>query len=449
MAYLKRKVDAFLHDWRNRADRRPLIVTGARQIGKTESILHFAANEYRQVVYINFVERPEFAKVTVDGYSAESIVRNISQIDGSFRFVPHETLIVFDEIQEFPDIATSFKFFNIDGRYDVVASGSLLGVHYKKIHSISVGYQETFERHALDCEEFLWAVGRDGEFIGGIEDAMHEGRAFSDVTMEVMSRHFLHYSITGGMPAAVTKFVESGNFSEVGSIQKEIIAAYRNDCGKYCDGLDAVKIRAIFDSVPAQLAKENKKFQYSKVSRNARAREYGGCVDWLVEAGIVNRCCNMQFPELPIKGNVHSDVFKLYMADTGLLVSMLDEESALDFKMNRNFGTYRGGLVENIVAEAFRKAGKELVYFKRDDSTLEEDFFLRTADSLVPVEVKARGGSAKSLKTLIASEHYWDIRFGVKLHGGNIGFMGNVWTFPLFCAFLLPRTVQSLEAKTR
>ena len=445
MAYLERKIDRFLDEWKKNPARKPLIVKGARQIGKTESIRRFAASAYPNVVYVNFLENPIFGKITSDGYSPDSVIRGITQIDGNARFVPHETIIVFDEIQEFPDVATTFKFFCIDGRYDIIATGSLLGVHYRKIHSVSVGYQETYEMSSLDFEEFLWAAGKDKGFVNQIEERMIDGRVLPDVTMEVAERVFSDYVAVGGMPAVVSHFVEAGNFSGITEMQREIVAAYRGDCGKYCEGLDAMKIRAVFDSIPVQLAKDNKKFQYSIVAKGARLRGYEGCVEWLVEAGIVNRCRNMAFPGLPIRGNTRNDAFKLYMADTGLLMSMLDEESAIDFKLNRNFSTYKGAIAENAASEAFRKAGKDLVYYKRDDSTLEEDFFLRTAETLVPVEVKARGGSSKSLRTLISSEHYPDIRFGVRLHGGNIGLMNGVWTFPMFCAFLLPKVLPRLR----
>ena len=445
MAYLERKIDRFLEEWKRKPDHKPLLVKGARQTGKTESIKRFALSAYRNVVYINFSEKPIFGKITSDGYSPDSVIRGITQIDGSLWFVPHETLIVFDELQEFPDIATTFKFFCLDGRYDVIASGSLLGVHYRKIHSVSVGYQETYEMSSLDFEEFLRATGKDSGFIERIAERMVDGAALPAVTMEVAERAFLDYVTVGGMPAIAAQFVATGNFAGITGMQREIVAAYRGDCGKYCEGLDAMKIRAVFDSIPGQLAKENKKFRYSRIAKNARTREYEGCIEWLAEAGIVNPCRNMAFSGLPIKGNVRNDAFKLYMADTGLLMSMLDEESALDFKLNRNFNTYKGAVAENIVAETFRKAGKELVYFKKDDSSLEEDFFLRTADSLVPVEVKARSGTSKALRTLITSEHYPDIRFGVKLHGGNVGFVNGVWTFPLFCAFLLPNVLPRLS----
>ena len=422
MAYLKRKIDSALAEWRAREGHRPLVVKGARQTGKTESILHFAAESRENTVYINFVERPEFAGILAEGYSAEAVVRNISRVDGRFRFEPHRTLIVFDEVQECPDVATSFKFFALDGRYDVIASGSLLGIHYRKIHSVSVGYQETLDMHSMDFEEFLWAMGRDAAFVDDLAERMADARPFPQTLMDAMQRHFLDHCIAGGMPAVVECFARTGNFSGLGDMQCEIVRAYRGDCGKYCEGLDAVKIRAVYDSVPGQLARENKKFQYARIGRNARSREYGGCVEWLVDAGILAKCRRLRFPELPIRGNLDDDAFKLYVADTGLLLAMLDEETALDFRANRNYDACRGGLAENIAAEAFAKAGKELAYYKREDSTLEEDFFLRTDRSLVPVEVKTTRGTSKSLRTLVASDRYPDIRFGIKLHGGNAGF---------------------------
>lgn len=243
----------------------------------------------------------------------------------------------------------------------------------------------------------------------------------------------------GGMPDVVRLFVEQGNYQGTQTRQRLIREYYRADIRKYCEGLDQTKVAEVYDIVPGMLAKENKKFRYAEVRRGAKSRDYAGCIAWLEDAGLVVRSYCMAFPELPIKGNLDSSMFKVYVPDTGLLLSSLDEETVLDFKMNRNMNTYRGGLVENIVAEAFYKAGKSLCYYKKGNSTLEMDFFLRTSSKLVPVEVKATNGRAKSLSTLIGSDHYGDIDFGVKLTAGNIGESGKVWTFPHFSAFLLPR----------
>ena len=445
MTYLKRKIDSFLREWKGR-DHLPLLVKGARQVGKTESIKRFGEANYESFVYVNFVEQPKFKTITGSGYDAENIVREMSNLDAGFRFVPHRTLIVFDEIQEFPDIATTMKFFKIDGRYDVIISGSLLGVHYKRIASLSVGYQEDYEMRSMDFEEFLWARGRNGGFMEMIYSRMKSQTPFSDSEFLACDDHFREYCILGGMPGVVSLFVEQGNYQGTLARQRWIREYYRADIRKYCEGIDQSKVAEVYDAVPGMLARENKKFQYAAVRRGAKSRDYAGCVSWLEDAGLVVRSYNMVFPELPIKGNLDSAVYKVYVPDTGLLLSSLDDETVLDFKMNRNIHTYKGGLAENIVAEAFCKAGKPLCYYKKGNSTLEMDFFLRTADGLVPVEVKATNGRAKSLATLIGSGHYEDIRFGVKLIRGNIGGVNNVRTFPHFCAFLLPRLLADVPS---
>ena len=365
MRYLNRKFDKWLELWQANPDRKPLLVKGARQVGKTESIRHFAKKHYGNIIEINFVFQPEFKQITADGYKVDGIVKRMSALDPTLHFVPGQTLLFFDEIQEFPDIATAFKAFKADGRYDVISSGSMLGVHYKQVASLPVGSKTDYNLASLDFEEFLWACGYGADFIDDL---------------------FAH------------------------------IAERRQ-----------------------QLAKENKKFQVSKVAKDARFRDYRGCVDWLKDAGVINVCHAMGFPELPIGGNQQEDKFKVYLADSGLLLGQLDEESQRDFRVNRNLGTYKGGLFENIVGEALVKSGAPLVYYKREDSTLEMDFFLRDAESLVPVEVKAGSAKAKSLRTLVDGERYPDIKWGIKLARGNVGFADGILTLPHWSAFLLKR----------
>ena len=445
MNYLKRKIDLFLQEWRKR-DHLPLLVKGARQVGKTESLRHFGEANYESLVYVNFVEQPKFKTITHSGYDAESVVREMSNLDAGMRFVPQRTLIVFDEIQEFPDIATTLKFFKIDGRYDVIISGSLLGVHYKKIASLSVGYQEDYEMRSMDFEEYLWARGRDVDFIEMIYSRMRAGLPFSEAELITCNDLFREYCILGGMPGVVGLFVEQGNYQGTLDRQRWIRNYYRVDIRKYCEGLDQSRVVEAYDAVPGFLARDNKKFQYSAVRRGAKSRDYSGCLQWLEDAGLVIRSYAMKFPELPVRGNLDSSAFKVYVPDTGLLLSALDDETALDFKVNRNIHTYKGGLVENIVAEAFCKAGKPLCYYKKENSTLEMDFFLRTVESLVPVEVKATNGKAKSLAMLVGSDHYPDVKFGVKLICGNAGAANGILSLPHFCAFLLPRLLADPEA---
>ena len=437
--YLKRKIDEFLVQWKNNKDRLPLIVKGARQIGKTESINHFAKKYYSNIVYINFVLEPKYKTILSDGYDADSIVKNITLLDTKKKFIKDDTLLIFDEIQEYPDIATSLKSVKVDGKYDVICSGSLLGIHYQKIHSNSVGYKTDYEMYSMDFEEFLWAKGYDDTQIADLLKHMILQKPFGQTQFEVYKKLFLDYCILGGMPAVVRQYIETNSFSNTLEIQNQIRLDYEEDIRKYAQGLEQTKIASVYRNIPVQLAKENKKFQYNKLGKNARSREYTGCIDWLKDAGVISICYCLHFPELPLKGNYDENKFKLYYPDTGLLISTLDEEAQDDLRANKNLGIYKGALYENFVAEAFLKQGLGLYYYKKENATLEEDFFVRTKDALIPVEVKANKNSSKSLNQLISNKNYSDIHYGIKLGDSNIGFENNIYTFPYFCAFLLKR----------
>ena len=443
MIYLSRKIDIFLMEWKNNSDRKPLIIKGPRQVGKTESISRFGAANYENVIYINFVEEPKYKLITADGYKTDDIIRNISRIDPFKRFITGKTLIFFDELQEFPEIAAALKFFYIDGRFDIICSGSMLGVNYRRIESNSVGYKTDAEMRSLDFEEFLWAKGYDGAFTADMLDHMIKLTPFNEAMMTVCGSLLLDFCILGGMPAVVREYITKGTFEGTLDMQRQLIADYKEDIRKYAEGLDQTRILNVFNQIPPQLAKDNKKFQISKVASGARFKDYRGCVEWLNDAGMTNLCYCLNFPELPLKGNYDAEKYKIYFADSGLLVAMLDEEAQEDLRANRNLGVYKGAIYENIVGEALVKSGYGLYYYKRDDSTLEEDFFVRTASKLVPVEVKATSGRAKSLRTLIDSGKYPDISYGVKLTGGNIGYSDGIYTFPYFCAFLLKQYLRA------
>lgn len=442
--YLKRKIDTYLMNWKNNEDRKPLIVKGPRQIGKTESIRKFAEANYKSVVEINFVTSEKYKQITVDGYSAESVIKNISLIAPSHKFIPGETLIFFDEIQEYPEIATSLKFFSIDGRFDVICSGSLLGINYKRIESNSVGYKTDYNMYSLDFEEFLWAKGYTADIVEDMLTHMKELKPFSQLEHSVFSSHFLDYCILGGMPAVVREFIKNKTFEGTLDIQWQLLADYKEDIRKYADGIDQTRIINVFNSIPVQLAKENKKFQLSKVEKGARFKDYRGCIEWLEDAGMVHMCYCLNNAELPLKGNYDINKFKMYFCDTGLFVALLDDEAQEDLRANKNLSVYKGALYESIVGEALVKEGYQLYYFKREDSTLEEDFFVRTADHLIPVEVKAKNSKSKSLAQLIKSDKYSDISYGIKFCAGNIGLENNIYTFPYYCTFLLKRYLKEV-----
>ena len=435
--YFKRKIDDFLQEWKADAKHKPLIIKGARQIGKTESILHFAKQNYKSIVYINFALEKKFMQILADGYDVESVTRNITLADPSIQFIPKESIILFDEIQENPDVATTLKSFHRDGNYDVICSGSMLGINYKRIHSNSVGSKTDYEMFSMDFEEFLWAKGYSEEQVNSILSHMLENKPFNENELSIFKELFLTYSVLGGMPDVVKQYLETGTFSGTPDLQNQIRLDYEEDVRKYAEGLDQTKIISVYRSIPAQLAKENKKFQFNKVAKNARSREYSGCIDWLKDAGIIMECNCLQFPELPLKGNVEESKYKLYYMDTGLLISSLDEEAQEDLRVNKNLGVYKGALYENFVAEAFVKQGLGLYYYKKENASLEEDFFVRTQNALVPVEVKANSNQSKALSALISNERYQDISFGIKLGDVNVGYANRIYTFPYFCAFKL------------
>lgn len=440
--YLKRKIDAILDAWKARSDRKPILLKGARQVGKTEAIRAFAARHYQSFIEINFALQPQFKQIVADGYEVASIIKRVSALNPSAVFPEGQTLIFFDEIQEFPDIATSFKSFKTDGRFDVVSSGSMLGIQYKHISSIPVGFKEDLDLESMDFEEFLWAAGYEQSFVDDIYARIVGLKSLDEGLLSLLDGLFMDYCTLGGMPEIVSGFFAKGTFEGVLAAQRQLMIDYRGDVRKYAVGVDQTRILNVLDHIAPQLGRDNKRFQISRVAKDARFKDYRGCVEWLKDAGIIRVCSALSFPELPIKGNVDETRYKIYLADTGLLLSQLDDESQADFRANRNLNTYKGGLYENIVAEALAKSGADLAYYKREDSTLEMDFFMRAAESLVPIEVKAGSARAKSLSTMIKSEHYPDITWGIKLKKGNVGFENDILTLPQWSAFLLRRLLQ-------
>ena len=428
--------------WKENPNRKPLIVKGARQIGKTRSIEHFAFHNYAHTIEINFVEQKRFLGIFDDGFEVDSILKNISLLSPELKFIPGKTLFFFDEIQACPNCATSLKFFKLDGRFDVICSGSLMGISYKEIESNSVGYKEDYEMHSMDFEEFLWAHGYQSSFTDELYTHMCDVIPLSSLQMDVLLRLFRDYVTVGGMPEVVATFVRNKNFSGILAMQRQLLKDYEEDITKYAEGLDKGKVKAVFNHISTFLGKENKRFQVTKIGKNARNREYVGCVEWLADAGVVNPCYCMNHPELPLKGNYDPKLYKLYFKDTGLLIASLDEESQEDLRVNKNLGTYKGAIYENVVGDMLAKQGYSLYYYHREKPSLEMDFFLRDNDSLIPVEVKASDGCTASLNTLLKSSVYPDVKYGIKLGYKNIGFNGMFYTFPYFLTFLLKRFIK-------
>ena len=439
MSRLRRKIDDFLIEWKGNKDRLPLIVKGARQIGKTDAIENFAKNNYKYFIEINFALEPEYKTIFDNGFNVDKIISNISLINNDFTFVEGETLIFFDEMQDCINCATSLKAFNIDKRYDVICSGSMMGINYKEIESNSVGNKQDYTLHSMDFEEFLWAKGYKESQIEDLYKCMKDCVPLTETAYDVMMNNFKDYMILGGMPAIVAKYIENKNFSGILNMQKQILLDYEEDIAKYAEGFDKARILNAYRKVSAFLGNENKKFQISKITDGARNREYRGVSDWLSDAGIINISYCLEDCALPLKGNYNPDNYRLYFADTGLLIASLDEEAQDDLRKNQNFNTYKGAIYENIVSDMLVKAGYDLYFYKNEKGTIEMDFFIRDKNSLIPVEVKANDSSTVSLNNLIDDNKYKDIKYGIKLCNKNIGFNGKFYTFPYFLTFLLKR----------
>ncbi|MCF0116889.1 MAG: ATP-binding protein [Bacilli bacterium] len=442
---LKRKIDKYLIGWKNNPDRLPLFIRGARQIGKTRSIEKFAYDNYQSVVEINFVLKKQYLDIFDDGYDVDTIIKNISFKNPSFKFIPGKTLIFFDEIQANLNAATAMKSFSLDGRYDVICSGSLMGINYQEIESNSVGYKTDYDMKSLDFEEFLWAKGYSEEQLEGIFTYLKNQKPLPESIFSSLLDTFKEYVVVGGMPAIVKLFIDKKNYSGVLDKQKQIIRDYEEDITKYANGLDKTKILNVFHKIPVFLGNENKKFMISKVEKGKKSRDYLGVVDWLVNSGIVNISYCLEEPSLPLKGHYNPDNFRLYFMDTGILIGSLDDEAQEDFRIGKNMNTMKGAIYENIVADTLVKAGYDLFFYKDPTSRLEMDFFVRRKSHLVPIEVKATDGMTISLNNLINKDKYKDISYGIKLALKNIGHNEKFYTIPYFLTFMLKRFLEEIE----
>ena len=439
MERLKRKIDDYLVEWKKNKNRLPLIIKGARQIGKTNAIRHFGNNNYTTFIEINFALQPQFKTIFEEGFEVDNIIKNITLKMPELELNEYDTLIFFDEMQDCVSTATSLKSFREDGRYDVICSGSLMGINYKEIESNSVGNKEDYIMNSLDFEEFLWAKGYSKEQINDLYKHMIELKPLSNTQYDVMMSNFKDYMIVGGMPAIVSRFIENKNFSGILKMQQQILLDYEEDITKYAGGLDKTKILNCYRKIPVFLGNENKKFQISKIADGARNREYVGIIEWLANAGIVNISYAMEQACLPLKGNYNPDNYRLYFADTGLLIGSLDEEVQYDLRNNENMNTYKGAIYENIISDMLVKEGYNLYFYKNDSKKVEMDFMVRDKNSLIPIEVKANNNATISLNNLINNNLYKDIKYGIKLCNKNIGFNGKFYTFPYFLTFLLKK----------
>lgn len=449
---LKRKIEDTLTQWKNTPNHKPLVIMGIRQCGKTFIVQHFAAAHYKTVVYINFIKQPERINAFVGSKDVNVILLNLSaQIQG-VSFTPGDTCFIFDEIQECPEARTSLKFFKEDGRFDVIATGSLLGVQgygdeKKKqrrrlvelkepgINSVPVGSEDIIEMYPLDFEEFLWANGLSEDVVETLRKCYREEKPVP-AGIHVAMKQFLNLYVTiGGLPEPINAFLKTNNMNEVSKAYKSILKEYRDDMVKYAPDKDKPHIRECFNSIPKQLAKDNKKFQYNKVKPGGRSDTYLGSLQWLEDAGIICRCYNTDITGLPMEGNAKDNVFKVYTADIGLLVEMLGPGVRADI-LQGNLGGFKGAIYENLMADTLHKKEQNLYYFQKD-SGMELDFLVRINGECVPLEVKAKTAQAKSVKTVLNHPEKYKVKHVIKFGDFNIGRDGQLLTLPNYMQFLL------------
>jgi predicted AAA+ superfamily ATPase len=449
---LKRRISDVLKKWKETLGHKPLVIMGIRQCGKTFIAKHFANENYRHVVYVNFIKEEERKVAFYGSKDVDAIILNLSAQMRNAKFVPGETCIILDEIQDCPEARTSLKFFYEDGRYDIIATGSLLGVQgygqdekKQRIRkasgqkngstSIPVGYEQIVEMYPLDFEEFLWANNMNSEVIEALMHCLETETPVPEGIHVAMKTLLNRYVAVGGLPAAVNALVETGNMNAVDAVWKTILKEYRMDMVKYADDKDKPHIRACFNAVPKQLAKENKKYQYSKVEKGGRGEYYKDSLQWLEDADIIRRCYNTNITGLPMEGNAIENIFKVYTTDIGILVAMLGPAARVDI-LQGNLGGFKGAIYENLMADTLIKKGQSLYYFQKD-SGMELDFLIRYKGECVPVEVKARTSQAKSIATVRKHPEKYGVKHFIKFGDYNIGRDGDLLTLPNYIQCLL------------
>lgn len=442
----KRKIIKSFECWKNSTGKKKaLVVKGMRQIGKTSSVLQFAKDNYANVVYVNFKERDSAKKVFDGDLNVDRMIMDLSAMLPGTRMEPYKTVLVFDEVQECANARASVKPFCEDGRFDVICTGSLLGIkgyNKKKGKGVPTGFEHIIYMKPMDFEEFLWAKGVGENVVDYLRGCYESRSPVSEATHAAMLRYFKEYICVGGLPYVVDRFVATGDMNVVYQEQRDILEEYRDDFGKHLDENEneetdltlLSRINRVFDSIPGLLAKENKKFVYSALEKKGRSEHYQAAIQWLLDCGIVNQCKNLSAISAPLEGNSVENVFKLYMQDSGLFVAMLDEGAAFKI-LSGELGFYKGAIFENIVADCFSKQDRRLFYFHKD-SGLEIDFVTMVGGETALIEVKATTGNTKSSDTVLKNPQY-EVDVCYKLSESNVGVAGKKITLPYYMTMFL------------
>lgn len=439
---IKRKMYKYLINWKQRKDKSALIIKGARQVGKSYLVREFGRNEYESYIEINFLKNPLYKNIFRGDLSAEEIFKRLSAYIPNLKIIPFKTLLFLDEIQVCAEARTAVKFLVEDGSVDVISSGSLLGLSYledddKNVTeptSLPVGYEEQITMYSLDFEEFLWAKGYNDDAIAYLKDFYISNKEVPKELNDKYLELFREFMIVGGMPEVVQTFIDTNNFQEASKIQGKILADYQDDISKHAKGQEKIKVRQCYDSIPKQLAKEYKKFQYSVVEKGKTSKKYGGSIKWLCDSSLVNKCSNVNEAYIPLLAYEMDDQFKLYLNDTGLLLYLYGPETKLAILNNTLKGNAKGGIYENIISELLLKRGYKLYYYKTQNSSMEIEFVIEKNGEVIPIEVKAGNDSTPSLNSFINKYHP---KVSYKFVNGNVGFLDGKKTLPHYMVMFI------------
>lgn len=443
----KRKIETEFDLWFDslKIKKKALVIRGARQVGKTTLALSYAKKKFTNVVYLDFKKEDELKKIFENTFNIDNTITLLSAYKYQEKFIPNKTVLIFDEIQECANARMAIKYFMLDGRYDIIATGSLLGIrgyNQKMSKGVPTGFEWFCYMKSLDFEEYLIAKGINQEVLKLLKISFINKTPINDSLHTKMLEYFNEYLVIGGMPEVVDTYFKTKNLELVKRIKTNILEEYKDDFGKHLNSLEKeyqdvkelTKTLEVYNSIPNQLAKENKKFQYSVIEKNARSKDYRDAITYLEDAGIITLCYNLSNLDLPLEGNKIIDQFKIYVNDTGLFVAMLEEDAIYNI-LTGNLGIYKGAIYENIVADSFIKNNKKLYYFSKS-SGLEIDFIIKINGEIIPVEVKARSGRTKSLKEIINNDKYLTKK-GIKLTSNNISIVDNIINFPYYLVFLI------------
>ncbi len=434
---LKRKATAYIENWIKTKDKKCLIVQGARQTGKTYIVERFAEENYEELLEINFKQMPSAMDIFSGDLTVDSMVMAMRFRFPDKKIIPGKTLIFLDEIQECQEAITSLKFWAIDNSFDVIASGSLLGIDYKRASSYPVGYVDYLKMYGIDFEEFLWGLGISEFMIDSIRQFLDKKEVIPEAINSQMMNYYRQYIAIGGMPEAVQKFIDTKDYREVDQIQRNLLQGYQYDIAHYATAEEKVKAEKCYLSLSKQLLdKENHKFQYKEVERGGRAQKYYSSIEWLLRADMVHLCRLVTDIRFDLDDYARDDFFRAYTTDLSLLIAMKDFSLKQHIVENTLTGNSKGGIFECAIADALIKKGYQLYFYKNETSKREIDMIIQKDGEVVPIEVKSGNTRANSLKSLMKNKK--NINYAYKFVDGNIGVSEEgIITLPLYMVAFL------------